>query len=274
MADDDAGWIPRDVDFFKASPSRVYDYLLGGGCNFAVDREWAEQAIERMPWIRAAARSNRAFLRRAVRYCAQEGARQFLDLGSGIPTANSVHQMAQQIAPDCRVVYVDNEKVAVAHSQLLLADVKNAGIINEDMCHVDAVLDHEITKGLLDLSRPVVMIMAASLYYIPDSDLAAKTARSYLAALAPGSFFVLSHATLGRHERDAMRLSNVLEMTKTLTSSATARSPEWIAGLLDGLELADPGLVYTAQWRPEGPPATEESPWQAAMLAAVGRKPS
>ncbi|AHH94040.1 SAM-dependent methyltransferase [Kutzneria viridogrisea] len=273
MAGENADWIPEDVDLFRASPSRVYDYLLGGGCNFAVDRDWAEQAIEKMPWIRAAARSNRAFLRRAVVYCAEAGQRQFLDLGSGIPTAQSVHEIAHRTDPRCRVVYVDNERVAVSHSELLLATVPTAGIVEADMCDVDKVLGHPVTQELLDFSRPVTVISTAALYYIPDDDLAAKTARRYLDVLAPGSMFVLSHATLGPHERDKMKLADVLKMTKTLTSSATARSPEWILSLFDGMELVPPGLVYTPDWRPDRLQLAEESPWQAAVLAGVARKP-
>ncbi|MBV9845261.1 MAG: SAM-dependent methyltransferase [Kutzneria sp.] len=267
-----ADWIPDDVDRLKASPSRVYDYLLGGGCNFSVDREWAEQAIRRMPWIRAAARSNRTFLRRAVAFCAGAGVRQFLDLGSGIPTAQSVHEIARRIDPESRVVYVDNERVAVSHSELLLADIKGTGIIEADLCDVDYVLEHDTTRSLLDFDQPVALIITAALYYVADPDLAVNTVKRYLAALAPGSYLVLSHATLGRHEQDAMKLSHVLEMTKSLTTSATARSPEWILGLFDGLDIVEPGLVYTSNWRPEGPQSVDESPWQAAVLAAVGRK--
>ncbi|WP_188316641.1 SAM-dependent methyltransferase [Solihabitans fulvus] len=261
------------MDLERASPSRVYDYLIGGGCNFAVDRQWAEQAIKRMPWIRAAARSNRAFLRRAVRMCAEEGVRQFLDLGSGIPTILSVHEMAWQVDRDCRVVYVDNERVAVAHSELTLAGIEGADIIEADMCDVDRVLGDPVCQRLLDLDRPIALLATASLYYIPDAELAARTVDRYLDAVPSGSYLVLSHATLGQDRRDAMKLSRVLEMTHSLTSAATARTPEWIAGLLAGLELVQPGLVYTSFWRPESLRAQDDTPWHDAMLAAVGRKP-
>ncbi|MET1075482.1 MAG: SAM-dependent methyltransferase [Umezawaea sp.] len=273
MAVSDADWGLPGVDLSRASPSRVYDYLIGGGYNFAVDREWATEAIRRMPWIRAAARSNRAFLGRAVRMCAEEGVRQFLDLGSGIPTVQSVHEMARAVAPDCNVIYVDNEAVAVAHSQLTLEGATGTAIIESDMCDVDHVLGHPSTRRLLDLDRPVALLMTASLYYIPDPDLAARTVARYLDAVPSGSYLVLSHATLGQDQRDAMKLGGVLEMTKTLTSSATARTPEWISALLADLDVVEPGLVYTSFWRPGGLRVLDETPWHDSVLAAVGRKP-
>ena len=263
----------RSIDLTRASPSRVYDYLIGGAYNFAVDREWADEAIRKMPWIRAAARSNRSFLGRAVRLCAEEGVRQFLDLGSGIPTVRSVHEMARAVAPGCNVVYVDNEAVAVAHSQLALEGVDGTAIVEADMSEVDRVLDHPSTRRLLDFDEPVALLMTASLYYIPDNDLAARTVARYLDAVPSGSYLVLSHATLGNDRPGAAKLGNVLEMTKVLTSSATARTPEWIAGLFAGLDVVEPGLVYTSRWRPGALRVVDETPWQDAVLAAVGRKP-
>lgn len=274
VAGDRSHPLSRNDGLGQASPSRVYDYLIGGAANFAVDRAWADEAIKRMPWIRGAARSNRAFLHRAVRMCTSEGIRQFLDLGSGIPTVQGVHDMAGNVAPGCKVVYVDNEAVAVAHSALTLRDVEGAAMIEADMCDVDYVLGHPHTRRLLDFTQPVALLMTASLYYIPDESLVIKTVARYLDAVPRGSYLVLSHTTLGSHQRDAMRLSNVLEMTKTLTSAATARTPEWIESLLTGLEVVEPGLVYTSHWRPDRTlRIVDESPWHDAVLAAVARKP-
>lgn len=274
MVGDDSAELTRLIGLDQASPSRVYDYLIGGAANFAVDRDWAEEAIKRMPWIRAAARSNRAFLHRAVRMCAEAGIRQFLDLGSGIPTVQGVHDMAGSVAPGCKVVYVDNEAVAVAHSRLTLRGVENAAMIEADMSDVGYVLRHPLTRRLLDFSQPVALLMTASLYYIPDEDLVTKTVAGYLDAVPSGSYLVLSHATLGSNQRNAMELSNVLEMTKSLTSTATARTPEWIYGLLTGLDVVEPGLVYTSHWRPDKRlRVVDETPWHDSVLAAVGRKP-
>jgi hypothetical protein len=263
----------RTIDLRQASPSRVYDYLIGGACNFAVDREWADEAIKRMPWIRAAARSNRAFVRRSVRMCAEQGVRQFLDLGSGIPTGQSVHEMARKVDPGCNIVYVDNEAVAVAHSVLTLDKVEGTGIIEADLTDVDQVLRHPLTRSLLDFSRPIALLMTASLYYIPDPALVEQTVARYLSAVPPGSYLVLSHTTLGKSQRDALELSNVLEMTKSLTTCATARTPVWINDLFDGLDMVDPGLVYTSYWRPEGLRVLNQTPWHDSVLAGVARKP-
>jgi hypothetical protein len=265
--------IPWVVDLSRPSPSRVYDYLIGGACNFAVDREWAERAIQQMPWLRSAARSNRAFLRRAVITCAEAGVRQYLDLGSGIPTCEGVHQMVQRVQPDSRVVYVDNEDVAVAHGTLTLGGVPGAGIVEADMRDVAAVIEAPVTRRLLDFEEPIGLLMTASLYYLPDGDEVAAMAAHYKSLLAPGSHVVLSHATLDQHQRDMLELGAVLEMTKSLTSSATARPREWIAALLDGLEVLDPGLVYTSLWRPESVRLVDDTPWHDSMLAAVARKP-
>jgi S-adenosyl methyltransferase len=265
--------IPWVVDLSRPSPSRVYDYLIGGACNFAVDREWAERAVEKMPWIRSAARSNRAFLRRAVITCAEAGVRQYLDLGSGIPTGESVHEMARRVLPDSRVVYVDNEEVAVAHSTLTLAGVPGVGIVEADMRHVGVVLRSPVTRRLLDFDQPIGLLMTASLYYLADADEVAAMVTRYKSLLAPHSHVVLSHTTLDQHQQDMFELSAVLEMTKSMTSSATARPREWIAALLDGLEILDPGLVYTSHWRPDSVRPVGDAPWHDSMLAAVARQP-
>lgn len=257
----------------RASPARVYDYLLGGSCNFEVDRMVAEQAIQRMPWVRDLAKYNRQFLSRAVRVCASAGVRQFLDLGSGIPTVQSVHDMAAQVQPDCRVVYVDYEPVAVAHSELILDATQGSGIIGADMCDVDTVLGHPVTRRLLDLEQPIAVVMASSLHYVLDADLAAGVVARYLRAVVPGSYLVLSHITDNRGEGSA-QVQGLVELSKTTSSSGVARSRDWITGLLDGLDVLEPGLVYTSQWRPDhGLRLVTDLPVHASLLAAVARKP-
>jgi len=143
-----ASWTPAGIDIKRASPARVYDYLLGGALNFAVDRAVAEQAIQAMPWVVDLAKYNRAFLVRAVRFCVSAGVHQFIDLGSGMPSVRSVHEVAQEVDPHCRVVYVEREPVAVMHSKLILSTVRNAGMIGADMCEVDTVLTHPVTKEI------------------------------------------------------------------------------------------------------------------------------
>jgi hypothetical protein len=268
-----ASWIPPDIDIERASPARVYDYLLGGALNFPVDRAMAQQAIQAMPWVVDLARYNRAFLVRAVRFCVSAGVRQFLDLGSGMPSVRSVHEVAQAIDPECRVVYVEREPVAVAHSRLILSAVEGAGVVGADMCDVDAVLDDPVTRELVDFTRPVAVVMASSLHYVLDDEQAVRTAAGYLKAVVRGSFFVLSHIT-DASDVGAREVNALVELSKSTSAAGVARSREWIAALLDGLDLVEPGLVYTSQWRPDNPlKLVTDQPAHAALLAAVARKP-
>jgi len=265
-------WVPRHVDVQRANPARVYDYLLGGNRNFAVDREFARRAVEAMPWVRDLARHNRRFLGRAVRYCAADGARQFLDLGSGMPTGLGVHELARRQDPTSRVVYVDREPVAVAHCEVVLAGVPHAGVVEADLADPDHVLGHPTTRRLLDLDRPVAVVLASSLHFVLDADRAAATVAAYLDAVPPGSHLVLSH--LADDGDTGREVSDLVELSKTTSSAGVARSREWIAGLFDGLEVVEPGLVYTSQWRPEeGISLVTGPPSHASLLAAVGRKP-
>jgi S-adenosyl methyltransferase len=265
-------WIPSDIDLDRASPARVYDYLLGGNWNFDIDRMMARQAIERMPWVGDLARYNRQFLGRAVRFCASAGVRQFLDLGSGMPTAKSVHEMAREIDADCRVVYVEQEPVAVAHSELILASVDGAEIIGADMCDVGTVLSHPVATRLLDFDQPIAVIMASSLHYVLGSEQAAATVAGYLAALVPGSHLVLSHIS-DNHGDGSQEVKRLVELSKTTSSAGVARSRDWIADRFAGLDMVEPGLVYTSQWRPdEGLRLVRDLPAHASLLAAVARK--
>lgn len=268
-----SSWIPPGIDIERASPARVYDYLLGGAMNFAADREVAQQAIAAMPWVGDLARYNRSFLVRAVRFCLSAGVRQFLDLGSGMPSVLSVHEAAQEIDPRSRVVYVELEPVAVAHSRLLLGSVEGAGIVGADMCDVDAVLKDPVTVELIDFEQPVAVVMASSLHYVLDAQQAADTISSYVDAVAPGSYLVLSHITDNR-DVGSDEVNALVELSKTTSAAGVARSREWIAGLLDGLDVVEPGLVYTSQWRPDNPPKlVTDLPAHASLLAAVARKP-
>ncbi len=266
-------WIPSDIDLDRASPARVYDYLLGGSWNFDVDRMMAQQAIDRMPWVRDLARHNRQFLGRAVRFCASAGVRQFLDLGSGMPTFKSVHEMACEIDPASRVVYVEQEPVAVAHTELILDPVPGAGIVAADMRDVSAVLEHPVTRSMIDLGRPVAVIMASSLHYVLDAREARRTVESYLDAVPSGSYLVLSHISDNQGE-GSDEVKGLVELSKTTSAAGVARSREWISSLFETLELIEPGVVYTSQWRPEGGlRLVTELPAHASLLAAVARKP-
>ena len=259
-------WAPRDVDVKRPNAARVYDYLLGGACNFKVDRDFAEKLRDNNPEIAGAMRNNRAFLGRAVRFCVDQGIRQFLDLGSGVPTVGNVHEIAQGTAPGSRVVYVDNEPVAVAHSQLMLKDNPDAEALLADMLDVETVLESEPVRRLIDFTQPVAVIMAAVLHFVPDSADPHGIVARYVAAMAPGSFLVLSHGVTAEEER----VRKGWQLYKQSNTPAFGRTHEEIQALMAGTDLIDPGMVWTTEWRPEFNPRAHPQP--AWLYAGVGRK--
>jgi hypothetical protein len=263
-------WAPQHIDLDRPNAARIYDYFLGGACNFEHDREFADKFLQILPDAEMAARRNRAFLRRAVRYCVGQGIRQFLDLGSGIPTVGNVHEIAQGMAPECRVLYVDNEPVAVAHSELMLEGNENAAILQADLCDPDTVLSSDSAHRLLDLDAPIALLMVAVLHFVPDPADPRSAITRYLGALAPGSYFVLSHGTDDGIEDTAEAADKTYERTST---PGLSRSRKEIVDLMAGTELVEPGLVWTPQWRPEAPGDAEQHPERSLVLAGVGRKP-
>ncbi|WP_253779593.1 SAM-dependent methyltransferase [Goodfellowiella coeruleoviolacea] len=261
-------WIPRNIDLVTPSSARLYDYYLGGSNNFAADRELARKVLAVAPQIRATALANRAFLRRAVRYLVAAGIRQFLDIGAGIPTVGNTHQIAQQLDPDIRVVYVDNEPVAVAHSELLLSDEPNAEIVEADFRDPAGVLDARETRALLDFDQPIGLLLCAVLHYVPDADRPAEILASYREALAPGSHVAITHIT-GDDQPDALR--EVAELYATSQNPGQPRSRDEFTALFAGFEVVEPGVVYLDQWRPERPEDVGEHPERSLAYGAVGR---
>jgi hypothetical protein len=259
-------WVPKDIDVSRPNAARVYDYLLGGACNFKVDREFAEKLLENNPEIEGAMRHNRAFLGRAVRFCVDQGIRQFLDLGSGVPTVGNVHEIAQSTTPGCRVVYVDHEPIAVAHSQLMLEHNQDVDALLADMLDVDAVLGSEPVLRLIDFTQPVAVIMAAVLHFVPDSADPYTAVARYVENMAPGSFLVLSHGVRVEQER----VERGYRMYNQSSTPAGGRTREEIGAFMAGTDIVEPGLVWTTQWRPEFNPRAEPEP--AWLYAAVGRK--
>ena len=202
--------LPRGADLTRSSASRVYDYGLGGSHNFAADRDLAERFLAALPSARHVARLNRAFLRRAVHYCMRQGIDQFLDLGSGIPTVGNVHEAAHQLDPRARVVYVDNEPVAVAHTRQLLRGDARAEVVQADVRDPSAVLDSEAARRLLDFSRPVALLAVAALHYLGrDEDVPGLLAR-YRAELASGSLLAISHTTDEHDPEGSARIRELL----------------------------------------------------------------
>jgi hypothetical protein len=263
-------WAPEGVDIDRPSAARSYDYLLGGSHNFAVDREVAHQAMVLMPDVAVQAQANRAFLYRAVRHLVHAGIRQFIDIGSGVPTVGNVHEVAQRIDPGVRVVYVDIDPVAVAHSRAILTGNSQATIIQEDLRSPESVLKHPDLVELLDLGQPVGLLMLAILHAIPDRDDPYGVVGRFRDALAPGSYQAISHAT-----GDSLPelWERVVELSIRSAYPLTPRSHAAVERFFAGFELVDPGLVWAPLWRPEHPDDVDDHPERSSNYVGVGRKP-
>ena len=234
MSSQQPEWTPTGADLSRPSAARMYDYYLGGSHNFAVDREAAQQAIAARPEIPALARANRAFLHRAVRYVLGQGVRQFLDIGSGIPTAGNVHQVAQAEAPGARVVYVDLDPVAVAHSQTLLADNPDATVMQGDVREPEAIVTHPEVRRLLDLDRPTALLLVSVLHFVPDTHDPAQLLAVLRDAVVPGSYLVISYATPVADPRTNQQLKDVYRQSTTL---GAPRYLDAVHGFFAGFEL-------------------------------------
>jgi trans-aconitate methyltransferase len=272
MAEQSSAELPPLVDVSKPNPARIYDYLLGGSHNFAVDRDTAEQVMAAGLVTAAPAIANRSFLRRAVRFMTEQGIDQFLDLGSGIPTVGNVHEIAQQANPNARVVYVDNEPVAVAHAKALLADDPNTAMVAADVRDVDAVLQHPDTHALLDFRRPVGLLMVAVLHFVPDSDDPAGIVARYASAVPSGSCLAVSNYTKdGNDEAKTARVRKAMVPYERTTTAVYARTKDELRALLGGLEIVAPGIVWTPLWRPDNSEPALCEPTDAEIYAAVAR---
>jgi hypothetical protein len=230
----------------------MYDYFLGGKNNFAVDRETAEKALQSWGTVRAAARENRAFLGRAVRYLvAEAGIRQFLDIGTGLPSANNVHEVAQDVVPSCRVVYVDNDPIVLAHARALLTSKPEGktAYIHADLREPEKILADPAVRDTLDLTQPVALMLVAILHFVPDEAEPRRTIHTLLDALPPGSYLVASHAT-DEHDPDTLAGAGRAYQERGLIGQI--RTSEEFAGLaFAGLEMVDPGVVLVSEWRPQ-----------------------
>jgi hypothetical protein len=262
-----ANWSPAGIDTGLPSAARVYDYLLGGGHNFAADRELAELFLRAQPNARAIARHNRSFLRRAVLFLIDQGIRQFLDLGSGIPTVGNVHEIAHRAAPGTRVVYVDFEDIAVSHSSLLLEDDPLATIVQEDLTHPAAVLDAAVRTGLLDLAEPVGLLATGVLHFVPPELDPNGVLGSYRDAVVSGSHLALSQFT---SDLQPAEMAGIVEVMTKSANPMFPRSHAEIVELFDGFDLVEPGVVPSPLWRPEREP--DDDPAKAGILAGVARK--
>jgi hypothetical protein len=264
------GW-SRDVDIERPSPARMYDYYLGGSHNFAVDREAAEQVIAALPNVREMAATNRAFLRHAVLYLLDVGIRQFLDIGSGIPTVGNVHEIVQRVDPPGKVVYVDIDPVAVAHGQHLLEANPNAVAIAGDLAEPRAILQSPQLHATLDLACPVGLLMISMLPFLPDEK-AFPAVAELVAALPSGSYLAISHGVKDAFARDQYNAIGAVYQ-RSSSRGGGLRDPAAIERFFAGLELVQPGLVWMSQWRGGELADVGPNPERIAGLPGVARKP-
>ena len=259
---------PPGVDTSKPSIARVYDAAIGGRDNYAVDRAVVEELRKISPEAMEAGKINRAFLIRSVRYLAEQGIDQFLDLGSGLPTAQNTHQVAQSVNPQARVVYVDNDPIVYAHGQAILAKNAHTRVITADFLDYDGVLTHPEVEGFLDLSRPIGLVMLAVIHHVLDEEDPRGLVAAYRDRVAPGSYLTLSHVTNAFPE--TRELESV--MVKAL-GRGQMRDREEITAFFDGFSLVQPGIVALPYWRPDEPVAEPLGHAGLLALGGVGRKP-
>jgi hypothetical protein len=262
---------PTEIDTSKPHPARMYDYFLGGKDNFAADREAATATLEAWPSARTASRENRKFLGRAVRYLAESGVTQFLDIGSGLPSTGNVHEVAQRVVPSAHVVYVDNDPIVHAHARALLTSSPEGkcAYIQADLRDPGHILSHEATRATLDFTKPIGLILCAVLHFVPDEDQPAAILNTLVGALPPGSYVVASHATLEYAEETLLGAGKVYE--RAGLRGALRDTREFADLVFSGLELVPPGVVLISEWRPG--PGHLPSAAEIGVNGAVGRKP-
>jgi SAM-dependent methyltransferase len=263
-------WVPPGVDTRRANTARVYDYWLGGSHNFLADQDAGRAIAAVEPCMGAIARANRAFLGRAVRYVAGTGIRQFLDVGSGIPTQGNVHEIAGQAAPGARVVYADIDPVAIAHSKAILAGNPDAAIIEGDLRRPGRILADPVTRRLIDFGQPAGLVLMVVLHFIADAEDPWRIVAELRDALAPGSYLILGHAT--DEGRPVIARATETVYNRSVATSLHLRSRAAVLRFFDGFELADPGLVLVPQWRPDRPGDVPADPSPFGCLVGVGRK--
>ncbi len=267
-----AGTTP-EIDVSRPHSARMYDYFLGGKDHFESDRVTAEKALKNWNAVRVGVRENRAFLGRAVRYLVEEaGIRQFLDIGTGLPSANNVHEVAQAVAPESRVVYVDNDPIVLAHAKALLTGTPEGrtAFIGADLREPEKILAHPTTLDVLDFGKPMALLLVAVLHFIPDRENPADIVRTLIDALPSGSYVVSSHVT---PEHDPVSVHGLEESYCSAGVPAQARPmDDFVQLVFNGLEIVEPGVEIVSDWRPEstGPRPTAI---EVSNYGGVARKP-
>jgi hypothetical protein len=263
------GWVPPEVDTTKAHPARIYEYLLGGKHYFDIDREAAEIALRHVPQGRAMVHENRAFLGRAVRFVAESGITQFLDIGSGLPGTGNIGDFARAVCPEAKVVYVDYDPIVAVHGRALLggSDPDRTAVVLADVRQPETVLDDAEVRRVVDFGEPVAVLMAALLHFVSPAEDPARIVAGFVEAMAPGSALVITHLTDGGHPQQAAEARKAWD---SATSKLYVRTADEITALFDGTEIVEPGVVPRPLWRPDG---EVRSDWETIWgLAGVGIK--
>jgi hypothetical protein len=269
---EDPDWLPPEINTGVAHSARVYDYWLGGKDNFAADRALGDAIIKAVPSTVFGARANRAFLGRAVRYLAAEaGIRQFLDIGTGIPTADNTHEVAQAAAPDSRVLYVDNDPIVLAHARALMTShpAGSTAFIHADLRDPDKILNDPKLRATLDLGRPVALTLIAVLHFVTEGDNPQGIVSTLLDALPSGSYLTITHLTADFVSPEEAAVAEAAGRNAGVTY--VPRSQAEVTEFFSGLDLVDPGVVPLLAWRPDG--GAPKNPRAASVYAAIGRKP-
>lgn len=262
------GGIPADrIDTSRPHPARMYDYYLGGHDNYEVDREAAEQVLAAAPVVRKAALANRAFLERAVRHAAMMGVRQFIDIGTGVPTSPNTHEVASAVHPDARVVYVDNDPIVGAYANALLRGSGSTVFALADVRKPRDILSDEGVRRLIDFTEPVCLMLVAVLHFVEDAEDPAGIVATLGEALPSGSLLILSHSAV----ESTANTGRVTGVYRNASATLTPRTAEQISALFSGFELLEPGLVQVTTWRPDEP--VEPDDLVVGLAGGIGRKP-
>ncbi|MEU9990943.1 SAM-dependent methyltransferase [Streptomyces sp. NPDC048045] len=259
------GFRGTEIDTSRPHPARIYDYLLGGKDNYAVDQRAGDELAAAAPEVRIGLQANRAFLQRAVRYVVAHGVRQILDIGTGLPTSPNVHEVAHETAPQVRVAYVDNDPIVAAHANALLSKSGATSVVLGDLRDPRAVVDHPDVRRTIDFDEPVALLLVAVLHFLTDAEQPAQMVAALRDALPAGSFLVLSHATGDFADRSAAQA-----VYNKATATLNLRSSPEVERFFDGFELVEPGLTQVPFWRPDTtpPPRSQE----IGVYGGVARK--
>ena len=273
----DAEQAPPGVDPARPSTARIYDYLLGGDHNFEADRAAGQMLKSRAPELMDSAWANRGFHQRAAKWIALQGVRQFIDIGSGLPTVGNTHEVVRRVAPNARVVYVDNDPMVLAYGKALLGDDRNATVILADIRDPEAVLGNTELRGLIDFTEPVGLLITAVLHFVSDENEPAKLISRYMAALAEGSYLALSHLTAD--QKPVLAVQTLVEVGLRAAGGGYLRSKTEVRELFEGLEIvspyagADPDLTWVGLWDCEDP-ALADSEGSRWLYCGVAKKTS